>query len=153
MDDIPLLAKHFVELSARDLKCAKPRLTRAAVEKLQNYDWPGNIRELRNVIERAVILARGGALDLDLPTTTQPTTSSRSAPTMQAAPGAPNQPRFLTEAELQRRERDNLLQVLEASNWKIKGPDGAAELLGVKPTTLLSRMEKWGLKKPEPGGS
>jgi transcriptional regulator with GAF, ATPase, and Fis domain len=153
MDDIPLLAKHFVELSARDLKCAKPRLTRAAVEKLQNYDWPGNIRELRNVIERSVILARGGALDFDLPTTTQPTPSSRSAPTMQATPGAPNQPRFLTEAELQRRERDNLLQVLEASSWKIKGPDGAAELLGVKPTTLLSRMEKWGLKKPEPGGS
>jgi transcriptional regulator with GAF, ATPase, and Fis domain len=153
MDDIPLLAKHFVELSAKDLKCAKPRLTRAAVEKLQNYDWPGNIRELRNVIERAVILARGGVLDFDLPTTAQPTLSSRSARAMQQAPGAPNQPMFLTEAELERRERDNLLLVLEASNWKIKGPDGAAELLGVKPTTLLSRMEKWGLKKPEPGAS
>src|SRR6185503_9446689 len=97
MDDIPLLAKHFVELSARDLKCAKPRLTRAAVEKLQNYDWPGNVRELRNVIERAVILARGGALDLDLPTTAQPTLSSRSAATIQQAPGAPNQSKFLTE--------------------------------------------------------
>ena len=59
------------------------------------------------------------------------------------------QPKFLTEAELQRRERDNLVQVLEAANWKISGPDGAAELLGVKPTTLLSRMDKWGLKKPE----
>jgi transcriptional regulator with GAF, ATPase, and Fis domain len=53
------------------------------------------------------------------------------------------------EAELQRCERDNLVQVLEAANWKISGPDGAAELLGVKPTTLLSRMDKWGLKKPE----
>jgi transcriptional regulator with GAF, ATPase, and Fis domain len=59
------------------------------------------------------------------------------------------QPKFLTEAELQRRERDNLVQVLEAANWKISGCDGAAELLGVKPTTLLSRMDKWGLKKPE----
>src|SRR6185295_19397884 len=153
MEDIPLLAKHFVELSARDLKCAKPRLTRATVEKLQNYDWPGNIRELRNVIERAVILARGGVLDFDLPTTAQPSLSSRSAGAMQQAPGAPNQPKFLTEAELERRERDNLLLILEASNWRVKGPDGAAELLGVKPTTLLSRMEKWGLKKPEPGGS
>ena len=57
MDDIPLLAKHFVELSARELKCAKPRLTRAAVTQLQSYDWPGNVRELRNVVERAVILA------------------------------------------------------------------------------------------------
>ena len=151
MEDIPLLAKHFVELSARDLKCAKPRLTRATVEKLQNYDWPGNIRELRNVIERSVILARGGVLDFDLPTTAKPTLSSRSAGATQQAPDASTQPKFLTEAELERRERDNLLLVLEASNWKIKGPDGAAELLGVKPTTLLSRMEKWGLKKPEPG--
>ena len=67
MDDIPLLAKHFVELSAKELKCAKPRLTRAAVTQLQSYDWPGNVRELRNVIERAVILARGGALEFDLP--------------------------------------------------------------------------------------
>ena len=58
-DDIPLLAQHFVELSAKDLKCKKPRLTRAGVVQLQSYDWPGNIREMRNVIERAVILARG----------------------------------------------------------------------------------------------
>ena len=153
MDDIPLLAKHFVELSTRELKCAKPRLTRAAVAKLQNYDWPGNVRELRNVIERAVILARGGALDFDLPITGQP--APAAPPSVQAAlaAGSAAQPKFLTEAELQRRERENLLLVLEAANWKIKGPDGAAELLGVKPTTLLSRMEKWGLKKPEHGPS
>src|SRR5882724_10386970 len=62
MDDIPQLARHFVELSAKELKCAKPRLTKAGIAKLQNYDWPGNVRELRNVIERAVILARGGSL-------------------------------------------------------------------------------------------
>ena len=54
---------------------------------------------------------------------------------------------ILTEPELQRRERENLLAVLEKANWKIKGPDGAAELLGVKPTTLLSRMKKWGLNR------
>ena len=58
IDDIPLLAKHFVELSTRELKCAPPRLTRAALERLQNYDWPGNVRELRNVIERAMIIAK-----------------------------------------------------------------------------------------------
>jgi transcriptional regulator with GAF, ATPase, and Fis domain len=141
-----LLAKHFVELSAKDLKCAKPRLTRAGIAKLQSYDWPGNIRELRNVIERAVILARGGALDFDFPVTGH---SVPVALPSAASTGSAAQPRFLTEAELQRRERDNLLQVLEAANWKISGADGAAELLGVKPTTLLSRMDKWGLKKPE----
>jgi len=146
MEDIPSLAKHFVELSARELNCVKPRVTRAAIAKLQSYDWPGNIRELRNVIERGAILARGGALDFDLPVTVQ---SAPVARPVAAPASSPGQPRFLTEAELQRRERDNLVQVLEAANWKISGPDGAAELLGVKPTTLLSRMDKWGLKKPE----
>jgi transcriptional regulator with GAF, ATPase, and Fis domain len=149
MDDIPSLAQHFVEISARELKCAKPRLTRAALEKLQNYDWPGNVRELKNVVERAVILARGGALDFDLPMTGQTAPPARPSPRADASAGSPSEPKFLTEAELQRRERDNLLAVLEAANWKIKGPDGAAELLGIKPTTLLSRMDKWGLRKPE----
>jgi transcriptional regulator with GAF, ATPase, and Fis domain len=143
-DDIPLLARHFVDLSVRDLKCAKPRLTRAGVNMLQGYDWPGNIRELRNVIERAVILARGGPLSFDLPATAAPAVSPRAVSRDSAHP----QPEFLTESQLQRRERDNLLAILERANWRIKGPDGAAELLGVKPTTLISRMAKWGLKKP-----
>ena len=149
MGDIPLLAKHFIELSARQLKCAKPRLTRAAVAKLENYVWPGNVRELRNIIERAVILARGEALDFDLPTTGQAGPVARPVSWADSAAGSPGQPKFLTEAELERRERDNLLLVLEAANWRIKGPEGAAELLGVKPTTLISRMAKWGMKKPE----
>ena len=142
-DDIPSLARHFVELSTRELNCTKPRLTRAGVAQLQNYDWPGNVRELRNVIERAVILARGGALDFDLPIANQP---SPARPTPPA--GEATQPEFLTEAELQRRERENLLLILQKASWKIKGPDGAAELLGVNPATLLSRMRKWGLTKP-----
>lgn len=56
MDDIPSLAKHFVDLSTRELKCAKPRLTRAAVTTLQSYDWPGNIRELRNLARTRILL-------------------------------------------------------------------------------------------------
>ena len=151
MDDIPLLAKHFVELSARELKCAKPRLTRAAVTQLQNYDWPGNVRELRNVVERAVILARGGALDFDLPFTGQAAPVAQASPRADSPVGSPAGPKFLTEAEVERFERDNLVLALEAANWKISGPDSAAELLGLKPTTLLSRMTKWGLKRPERG--
>jgi transcriptional regulator with GAF, ATPase, and Fis domain len=153
MDDIPLLAKHFVEISAKELKCAKPRLTRAAVTKLQSYDWPGNVRELRNVVERAVILARGGVLEFDLPITGQAAPVARSSPRADSSAGSAAQPKFLTEVELERFERDNLVQALEAANWKISGPDSAAELLGVKPTTLLSRMTKWGLKRPERGPS
>ena len=149
MEDIPLLAKHFVGLSTRELKCAKPRLTRAAVAKLQSYDWPGNVRELRNVVERAVILARGAALDFDLPFTGQNPAPARPSPRADSSAGGSAPARFLTEAELERFERDNLLLVLETANWRIKGADGAAELLGVKPTTLISRMDKWGLKKPE----
>jgi len=149
IDDIPLLAKHFVELSTRELKCPKPKLTRAAVTKLQNYDWPGNVRELRNVIERGVILARGGALDFELPLTCQSAPFARPSLRSDSSAGNLAQPKFLTEAEIERLERDNLLLVLEAANWKIKGHDGAAELLGVKPTTLISRIDKWGLKKPQ----
>jgi len=67
VEDVPLLAKHFVESSAKERGCPKSRLTRAAIAKLQNYHWPGNIRELRNVIERSVIISRGGALEIDLP--------------------------------------------------------------------------------------
>ncbi|HEY5911494.1 MAG TPA: sigma 54-interacting transcriptional regulator [Verrucomicrobiae bacterium] len=149
-DDIPLLARHFIELSVRDLKCAAPRLARAGVAKLQSYHWPGNVRELRNVIERAVILARGGTLNFDLPVTLSPSPTPRTAAGPKTQGGASVEPEFLTEAGLQRRERENLLVILKKANWKIKGPNGAAELLGVKPPTLLSRMNKWGLKRPAP---
>jgi transcriptional regulator with GAF, ATPase, and Fis domain len=113
LDDIPLLAKHFVDLSAKDLKCAKPRLTQAAVARLQNYDWPGNVRELRNVIERAVILARGGVLEFDLPITGQAAPVARPNPPSASPAGSVAQPKFLTEAEVERFERDNLVLELE----------------------------------------
>jgi transcriptional regulator with GAF, ATPase, and Fis domain len=142
-EDIPLLAKHFVDLAVMETKCAKPRLTAAGITTLQNYDWPGNIRELRNVIERAVILARGGSLEFDLPITGLPPQVGTSAEEEKAAP------EFFTEPEMLRRERDNLVVVLERTGWKIKGADGAAELLGVKPTTLLSRIKKMGLRREE----
>ena len=144
MEDVPLLAKHFIETSVRELGCAKPRLTRAAIAKLENYHWPGNIRELRNVIERAIIISRGGALDFDLPVTESAAVTSRPA----AHAKSEAEPEFLTEAELQRRERNNLLTVLEKTHWRIKGENGAAELLGVKATTLKARIKKMGLKRP-----
>ncbi len=143
-EDIPLLATHFVELLVKQLRCPKPRLTRAGIETLQGYDWPGNIRELRNVIERAVIFARGGALDFDLPATG----SSTDLTSFGARDGDQAEAKYLTESEMQRRKRENLFAVLQKTGWRIKGVDGAAELLGVKPTTLISRIEKMGLKRP-----
>ena len=143
-EDIPLLATHFVELLAKELDCPKPRLTRAGTETLKSYDWPGNIRELRNVIERAVIFARGGVLEFDVP--------GSGSPVDLAPFGPPDddraEPEYLTESEMRHRERHNLFMVLQKAGWKIKGADGAAELLGVKPTTLVSRIEKMGLKRP-----
>jgi formate hydrogenlyase transcriptional activator len=144
MEDVPLLAKHFIEISVRELGCPKPRLTRAGIAKLENYHWPGNIRELRNVIERAIIISRGGALDFDLPATESALVQSRQVTHVRDNP----EPEFLTEAEMQRRERDNLLAILGKTHWKIKGADGAAELLGIKPTTLKARIKKMGLERP-----
>src|SRR6266403_404589 len=141
-EDIPLLAAHFIDLSVKELGCPRPRLTRAGIETLQNYDWPGNIRELRNVIERAAIFAQGGALDFDLPVIGVDPTSFRSED------GGEVESEYLTDAEMRRRERENLFAVLQKTGWKIKGVDGAAELLGLKPTTLISRIEKMGLKPP-----
>jgi DNA-binding NtrC family response regulator len=143
--DIPLLAKHFMNLVVKEVNCQKARLTPAGIAALLNYDWPGNVRELRNVIERAVILARGGAVEFDLPI--RPHGHSTSPTALLSEVGS--EPEFLTEPEILRRERDNLLVVLEKSDWKIKGVNGAAELLGVKPTTLLSRIKKMGLRREE----
>ncbi len=144
-EDVSLLAQHFIKLSVKELGCPKPRLTQAGIVQLENYDWPGNIRELRNVVERAVILARGGALEFDLPANNSPTAPR---PSKSRDDGAVER-EFLTELEMQQRERENLLAVLNKTGWKIKGAAGAAELLGVKPTTLLSRIKKMGLTRPE----
>ena len=144
-EDVPLLAQHFIQLTARDLATAKPRLTKAGIIQLQAYDWPGNIRELRNVIERAVILARGGPLQFDLPST-----DSKLPPPLEAAtPASPaDAPECLTDHEIQQRERDNLLSVLTKACWRLKGPGGAAELLGLKPSTLRSRIKAFNLRRP-----
>jgi DNA-binding NtrC family response regulator len=144
-EDIPLLAKYFVGMLVKELKCPKPRLTEAGVARLQNYDWPGNVRELRNVIERAIIVAQGKALEFDLPVAgVAPIPSTPIFDTTE-----PGRQEFLTEPEIQRRERENLSIVLQKTRWKIKGADGAAELLGIKPTTLISRIKKMGLKRQD----
>jgi DNA-binding NtrC family response regulator len=142
--DIPLLAAHFVDLLVKELGCPKPRLTRAGIEALQGYDWPGNIRELRNVIERAVLFAQGGPLVFDVPGTG----TSVDLTSLESRNVVQTEPEFLTESEMRRRERENVFAVLQKAGWKVKGVNGAAELLGVKPTTLFARIGKLGLKRP-----
>ena len=143
-EDIPLLAAHFVDLFVKELGYPKPRLTRAGIESLQSYDWPGNIRELRNITERAVILAQGRALEFDV--LLNGASVDLTSFEQRAADRA--EPEYLTESEMRRRERKNLLAILQKTGWKIKGSDGAAELLGVKANTLIARMKKMGFKRP-----
>jgi transcriptional regulator with GAF, ATPase, and Fis domain len=142
-EDIPSLAHHFVKTLAAELHCPEPRLTEAGIIRLQSYHWPGNVRELRNVIERATVFAAGEALEFDLPLSNEVT-----APALpqQGTFGGPT-PEFLTEPEIQLKIRENLQAVLQKTAWRIRGPQGAAELLGLKPTTLVSRIKKLGLQK------
>lgn len=138
LDDVGELAEHFVAQAARRLGVPRPRLTKLHVQELQSYDWPGNVRELQNVIERAVILAKGGKLQFDLP----------YRPGQGAQLIAPLAARSLDgEAELsldelEVREREIVAAALRRTNWKIYGADGAAALLRIKPTTLVSKMKR-----------
>ncbi len=143
-EDIPLLAAHFLELAAKKLNLARPRLTQANLLRLQAYDWPGNVRELQNVIERAVIVSRSGVLRFDLP---QDTILQRPATRKQSKIEANEEVDVIPEEEMRRRERENIANALHRTGWKIYGAGGAAELLGINPTTLSSRIKKLGLKK------
>jgi hypothetical protein len=113
---------------------------------------PGGVQSLersKNDVTQEAPTARGNEFSVTRQLAPAPPPGVRAA----SAAGSAAEPKFLTERELARRERENLLLVLEAANWKVKGPGGAAELLGIKPTTLLSRMDKWGLKKSKPQDS
>ena len=142
-EDILQLAKHFIEQTCADFGRPLMKLTRAQAKALQAYSWPGNIRELKNVIERAVILSDGSSLRFDL------------APTMPATkPAVPDTatpsefPGILTEADMRDFQKENLLKALEQTGWRVSGGRGAAALLGVKPTTLADRIKSYGIKKP-----
>jgi len=140
-EDIPLLTRHFLEHAARRLRLPLPRLTEAHIRLLQGCDWPGNVRELQNATERALILARNGELRFDVPASTVYEGEARSG-------GNGSGPRIYTDSEMRLRERQNVLAALEKTGWKIHGEGGAAELLGLRPTTLISRLKKMGLSRP-----
>ena len=133
-EDVPLLAEHFLRQSCERLGVAPPTLTRAAVEDLVAYDWPGNARELQNVIERAAILARGGKLVFDLRPHHRSNGDARLA--------APAPAGLITETERRRLEEETIREALAAAGGRVSGAGGAADLLGVKPTTLYSRIRR-----------
>ncbi len=145
MDDVPLLAAHFLRQTARRLKVPLPRLTQAHLLQLQSYDWPGNVREMQNLIERALILSQRGPLRFDLPQVEDEPTVIGARSCVEAGS---SEVQIFTDPELRQRERANIEAALTHSGGRIHGPGGAAELLRINPSTLVSRIRKLGLKKP-----
>lgn len=128
-EDIPLLARHFVQDFAARMRKPIDSIPVEAMDSLVNYAWPGNIRELRNVIERSVILTSGARLQIPKDALSQPISE-------------PSTVLRMTDAE-----RRHILEALNASNWVVGGPHGAASLLGLKRSTLQSRMERLGIRR------
>jgi transcriptional regulator with GAF, ATPase, and Fis domain len=145
-EDVAALARHFVALARARTRAGPGELSARDLETLAAYSWPGNVRELQNVIERAVILSAGGRLDI--------------AAALAGSRGHAPRPRrveppatsFLPEKEWRERERENLVAALRHARWKVYGRGGAAELLGLRPTTLVSRMKALGIERPDSDG-
>ena len=135
-DDIPLLIRYFAQKHARRMDRHIETIPAEEMEALTRYHWPGNVRELENLIERAVILARGPALHVPLP-----------EDRLSAEAGTPS------PVTLEAAERDHILRALRGTNWVIAGPHGAAARLGMKRTTLQSRMAKLGISRPDRNSS
>jgi PAS domain S-box-containing protein len=148
LDDIGSLAEHFIKQSARRLGVPRPRLTKLHIHELQSYDWPGNVRELQNVIERAVILARDAKLQFDLPHRRDSTTTINREKALPFPMGGNDDDGELSLDELVFREREIVLKALNRSKWKIYGTDGAAALLKIRPTTLVSKVKRLKIQKP-----
>ena len=129
--DIPLLTWSFIREFSGTLGKSIESIRQDDMAGLQQYSWPGNVRELRNVIERAMIRSTGPVLEIDVPA----------------------EPSRRRDASLHELERNHIREVLKATGWRVRGSGGAAETLGLKPTTLDYRMKKLGIRRPAPGSS
>jgi PAS domain S-box-containing protein len=129
-EDIPLLVDNFVQLFSRKMgkKAASLKITKSSMQALQSYPWPGNVRELMHVVESALISLEGDKLHFDLPRTADVAIGKLKS--------------------FEEMEREYILEVLKAKNWKIEGRDSASSTLGLPPSTLRSRIKKLGLKRP-----
>jgi formate hydrogenlyase transcriptional activator len=137
-EDIPFLVRHFAQHYARNMTREIDTISAETMNALINYPWPGNIRELQNVIERAVILSKGPVLKVPLTDLKLKTADTNG-----------NQNGVATLEEI---ERKHILSVLEQTNWVFAGPNGAAAKLGIKRPTLQFRMQKLGISRPKKPG-
>lgn len=138
LEDIPLLANHFIGKACARFQLPEPKVTQSELESLQNYSWPGNVRELQNVVERAVILARGAALRFCIP-------AHEGAGSVRP----PIRAGIVTDREFRLTERANLVSALRMTAGRVSGTGGAAELIGIKPSTLASRLKAFKIQDNE----
>jgi transcriptional regulator with GAF, ATPase, and Fis domain len=144
--DIPLLVAFFVQRFAKKFSKPVTRVSEETMRRLSHYPWPGNIRELQNVIERAVVLAQGDSLELvpgfgpaiESKSPSGPETAIESHPSLDRG----------TATSMTEVERRHIESVLVQTNWMIEGERGAAKVLNLSPSTLRSRMQKLGIKRP-----
>jgi transcriptional regulator with GAF, ATPase, and Fis domain len=145
-EDIALIAARLVHHLCRRMHRAPLALAPAELAILEAHGWPGNVRELQNVLERAVVYTPTAATHLCLPPLPQRASRPSANLPGRAAAGHPDPPApVLTDSELRRLQRDNLVAALRAASGRVSGPGGAAELLGIKPSTLASRLRKLGI--------
>ncbi len=144
-DDVIQLAEHFIQLACRKFNVPVPRLTPADQDNLRGYAWPGNVRELQNVIDRAVIVANGGPFRFE----SLELSNEGPAQRLDSNPGSQvrSAGAIPTEQEMKRQKREQIEAALKATGGKVYGPGGAAERLGLKPTTLLSRIKRMGIPR------
>jgi DNA-binding NtrC family response regulator len=129
-DDIPLLVNFFLSKFAKKLGKEVRGVSQKSIDGLLKYDWPGNVRELQNIVERAVVLASGAIVHID-------ESMMRPGETVQES----------TLDTLETAERNHILRALNETHWVVHGKKGAAEILGINPSTLRSRMDKLGIKR------
>jgi len=134
-EDIPLLVHFFANRFAQQMRKKIETVSKETMAALISYNWPGNIRELQNLVERGVILSRGSTLEIpltELKRQTRSTSPANNSTTLESV------------------ERDHILRVLSETRWVIGGPSGAAARLGMNRTTLNHRMRKLGISRPQP---
>lgn len=145
VEDIPLLLNHFIEKHCRNMGKPVLQVSKATMKELQSRDWPGNIRELENVVERAVISSRGSMFEVSdwisdlIPLEGAETTNGVLAPAPATAP---------IDHTLEQLEREHIVSTLERLHWRVEGEGGAAAALGLNASTLRGRMRKHGIRRP-----
>jgi PAS domain S-box-containing protein len=134
-EDIPILTAHLLRMACKKLGRKVPIITEGAMRKLQDYQWPGNVRELANVIERGAIVSRAEKLLVEIHNDAAPAAGAASA--------------LMTDAAVEQIRITNTIACLRKTGGKVSGKDGAAALLGIRPTTLYSRLKKLGLTEDD----